>query len=328
MNKLLSRIYLLFLFAVLVSGSGYAQSEPQFTQYMFNRYLVNPAYAGHYDGLEVAAIHRSQYVAIANRFIATQGLNLNVAVDAISSGIGVTAINDIIGFQRSTYVALNYDYRKKFKWGKMGIGVGLGFIQTSIAGDKLRAPEGDYNGGVNHNDNFLPNSLQQGIAPDFSFGIYFNNDKYFAGASINHIALSSASVKSENGGKTKLNFARNLFFTGGYDFTVSSKFSLMPSALVKTDLKKVQVDVNLTATIINNIITGISFRGYTKNTIDALGIVLGFKYKGVQLTYSYDANLSYLTKFNTGSHEVSISYRYPFKKRESKGYFYRNPRYN
>lgn len=327
-NKLLSRIYLLFLFAVLGSGIGYAQSEPQFTQYMFNRYLVNPAYAGHYDGLEVAAIHRSQYVAIANRFIATQGLNLNVAVDAISSGIGVTAINDIIGFQRSTYVALNYDYRKKFKWGKMGIGVGLGFIQTSIAGDKLRAPEGDYNGGVNHNDNFLPNSLQQGIAPDFSFGIYFNNDKYFAGASINHIALSSAAVKSETGGKTKLNFARNLFFTGGYDFTISPKFSLMPSALVKTDLKKVQVDVNLTATIINNIITGISFRGYTKNTIDALGIVLGFKYKGVQLTYSYDANVSYLTKFNTGSHEVSISYRYPFKKRESRGYFYRNPRYN
>lgn len=327
-NKLLSRIYLLFLFAVLGTGIGYAQSEPQFTQYMFNRYLVNPAYAGHYDGLEVAAIHRSQYVAIANRFIATQGLNLNVAVDAISSGIGVTAINDIIGFQRSTYVALNYDYRKKFKWGKMGIGVGLGFIQTSIAGDKLRAPEGDYNGGVNHNDNFLPNSLQQGIAPDFSFGIYFNNDKYFAGASINHIALSSASVKSETGGKTKLNFARNLFFTGGYDFAISSKFSLMPSALVKTDLKKVQVDVNLTATIINNIITGISFRGYTKNTIDALGIVLGFKYKGVQLTYSYDANVSYLTKFNTGSHEVSISYRYPFKRRESRGYFYRNPRYN
>lgn len=327
-NKLLSRIYLLFLFAVLRTGIGYAQSEPQFTQYMFNRYLVNPAYAGHYDGLEVAAIHRSQYVAIANRFIATQGLNLNVAVDAISSGIGVTAINDIIGFQRSTYVALNYDYRKKFKWGKMGIGVGLGFIQTSIAGDKLRAPEGDYNGGVNHNDNFLPNSLQQGIAPDFSFGIYFNNDKYFAGASINHIALSSASVKSETGGKTKLNFARNLFFTGGYDFAISPKFSLMPSALVKTDLKKVQVDVNLTATIINNIITGISFRGYTKNTIDALGIVLGFKYKGVQLTYSYDANVSYLTKFNTGSHEVSISYRYPFKRRESRGYFYRNPRYN
>ena len=178
---------------------------------MFNRYLFNPAYAGHDDALEVSAIHRSQYVALANKFIATQGLNLNLPVDAISSGIGITAINDLIGFQRSTYVALNYYYRKKFKWGKMGIGVGLGIIQTSIDGDKLRAPEGNYNGGVNHNDVLLPNNLQQGVAPDFSFGIYFNNEKYFAGASLNHIALSSATIKSESGGKTKLNFSRNLF---------------------------------------------------------------------------------------------------------------------
>ena len=98
--------------------------------------------------------------------------------------------------------------------------------------------------------------------------------------------------------------------------------------MVKTDLKVVQAEASATFTVINNILTGISFRGYTKKTIDALAIVLGFKYKGVQLAYSYDANLSYLTKFNTGSHEVSLSYRYPFKKRESRGYFYRNPRYN
>jgi type IX secretion system PorP/SprF family membrane protein len=324
---MLRRFYLLVLSSLTVTCI-YAQSEPQFTQYMFNRYLVNPAYAGHDDALEVSAIHRSQYVSLANRFIATQGLNLNLPIDVISSGIGITAINDLIGFQRSTYLALNYDYRKKFKWGKMGIGIGLGLIQTSIDGDKLRAPEGDYATGVNHNDNFLPNNLQQGVAPDLSFGIYFNNEKYFAGASINHIAFSSASIKSESGGKTKLNFSRNLFFTGGYEFKISNKFSIMPSALIKTDLKKVQLDLSLTTTIINNIIAGISFRGYTKNTIDALALVLGFKYKGVQLTYSYDANLSYLTKFNTGSHEIGLSYRYPFRKKESRGYFYNNPRFN
>lgn len=305
-----------------------AQSEPQFTQFMYNRYLFNPAYAGHFDGIEVSAIHRSQYVSLANRFIATQGLNLNLPVAAISSGIGLTAINDLIGFQRSTYVAFNYDYRKKFKWGKMGVGVGLGVIQTSIDGDKLRAPDGNYNGGVNHNDNFLPNNLQQGIAPDFSLGVYFNSERYFAGASVNHIALSSASVKAEGGGKTKLNFSRNILFMGGYDFMVSKKFSIMPSAMIKTDLKQVQLDFGLTTTIINNIIAGISFRGYNKNTIDALALVLGFKYKGFQLTYSYDANLSYLNKFNTGSHEIGLSYSYPFKKRESRGYLYHNPRYN
>jgi hypothetical protein len=35
-----------------------------------------------------------------------------------------------------------------------------------------------------------------------------------------------------------------------------------------------------------------------------------------------------LTKFNTGSHEVSFSYRYPLVAKEKKGYFYHNPRFN
>lgn len=304
-----------------------AQSEPQFTQHMYHRYLFNPAYAGSFDGLEVSAIHRSQYVDLSNRFIATQGLNINIPVYAISSGVGITVMNDFIGYQRSTYVALNYDYRKNFKWGKMGIGIGAGLIQTSLDGTKLRTPEGDYNTGVNHNDNLVPETLQNGIAPDFSFGLYFNNDKYYAGASINHIAFSSASIKTKTG-KAKINYARNLFFTGGYDFKVSDKLSIMPSAIIKTDLNNVQVDISATFTIIRNIITGISFRGYSKKTIDAMALMLGFRYKGFQLVYSYDANLSYLTKFNSGSHEIGLSYQYLLKKKESRGYLYHNPRFN
>ena len=321
------RQLLFLLLSTVVITSVSAQSEPQFTQHMFHRYLFNPAYAGSVDALEVSALHRSQYVDLSNRFIASQGFNINIPVYLISSGVGVTVMNDFIGYQRSTYVALNYDYRKNFKWGKMGIGIGAGLIQTSIAGDKLRTPEGDYSTGVNHNDNLVPQTLQNGIAPDFSFGIYFNNQKYYAGASINHIALSSASIKT-NSGKTKLNFSRNLFFTGGYDFTITPKLRLMPSAIIKTDLKKVQVDFSATFTIIQNIITGISFRGYSKKTIDALGLMLGFNYKGFQLIYSYDANLSYLNHFNSGSHEIGLSYQYLLKKKESRGYLYHNPRYN
>lgn len=321
------RFYLFLLFFSWMLFT-YSQSEPQFTQYMYNKYLFNPAYAGSSDGLEVSALHRSQYVGLSNKFIASQGFNFNIPVYSISSGIGITAINDLIGVQRATYIALNYDYRKNFKWGKMGIGVGGGIIQTSLDGAQLKAPEGDYTGGgVNHNDDYLPPNFQQGIAPDISFGIYFNSEKYFAGASINHIAFSLAAVNSP-AGKTRLNFSRNLFFMGGYDFAVSKKLRIMPSAFIKTDLKKVQVDISATFTIIDNILTGISFRGYTKNMIDALAMILGFRYKGFQAVYSYDANLSYLSKFNTGSHEISLSYNYPLKKKESRGYFYHNPRFD
>lgn len=306
----------------------WSQSEPQFTQHMYNRYLFNPAYAGSEDAIEFSLLHRSQYVSLASRFIASEAFNFNMPIYAASSGIGLTVVNDFIGYQRSTSLSLNYDYRKKFKWGNLALGLGGGIIQTSLDGTKLKAPDGDYNNGqFNHNDDVLPATLQKGIAPDFSFGLYFNNEKYYAGAAINHVALSSASIRSANT-KSKVRFTRNIFFTGGYDFTISKKLQIEPSAIIKTDLKKVQADVSVNFTIINNIITGISFRGYTKKTIDALAFNLGVRYKGFQLVYSYDANLSYLSKFNTGSHELSLNYRYSLKKKEAKGHYYYNPRFN
>jgi type IX secretion system PorP/SprF family membrane protein len=317
---------LIFLFSSLYLIKGYTQSEPQFTQYMYDKSLYNPAYAGSADVLEISAIYRSQYVGLANKGISSEALNVNLPVYRISSGLGITAVNDLIGVQRSTYVNLNYAYRRGFKWGSVGIGIGAGVIQTSLDGAQLRAPEGSYtNGELNHNDGNLPLSLQQRIAPDISFGVYISSKKYFAGASANHILGSSVSIAS-SAVKSRLNFSRNLFFTGGYEFYLSRKLSITPSFFVKTDIKEVQVDVSGIFAIIDNILAGFSFRGYTKNMIDALAVIFGFRYKGFQLVYSYDANLSYLFKFNAGSHEISLGYKVNLGKKENHGYFYHNPR--
>ncbi len=304
-----------------------AQIEPQFTQFMYNRYLLNPAYTGSEDALQLALLHRSQYVGLADRFIATQGFNFNMPLYKASSGIGITAVNDLIGFMRATYVALNYDYRKKFKWGNLQVGVAAGFIETSLDGALIRTPEGNYIGGFNHNDLLLPDNITQGFAPDFSVGVYFNQERYFAGVSLHHAAFSNASIPSP-AGKTQLIFTQNLSFMGGYDFKAGSKLKIMPNALIKTDLKQVQTDIALNFTIIEKVLTGASLRGFSGKTIDALAIFLGVRIKGFQAVYSYDANLSYLSRFNSGSHEISLQYSYPLKKKEVKGYFYHNPRFN
>lgn len=305
-----------------------AQPEPQFTQYMYNRYLYNPAYAGSSDELEFSLMHRSQYVGLADQAIASEGFNFSLPVPSISSGVGVNAINDFIGYTRSTYVDITYDYRKNFTWGKLGIGVSGGIIQTSLDGSKLRTPQGDYTSGeINPNDPFIPTTLQQGLSPDLGLGVYLNNNKYFAGFTANHLIMSTVEFNSPTN-KVYFNFARELMLMGGYDFTISKGLHCMPSAIVKTDLTEVQTDVSATFTIINNILTGISFRGYDNLSVDALALMVGIRYKGFQAVYSYDANLSFLTNFNSGSHEISVSYKLPLRKKENHGYFYNNPRFN
>ncbi len=316
-----------FCFALVVLSCAHielkAQSEPQFSHYMYNRAIFNPAYAGVDDVVEINALHRSQYVSIAPNAINTQFLGVNLPVHAISSGLGLSVVNDFGGALRSTYISLQYNYRKKFKWGKFGVGIGAGMIQAGLDGAKLRAPDGDYQDGINHNDGTLPMGLQQGIAPDISFGLYFNSNKWFVGAALNHIVASQ--VKFQPG--STFNYSRNLFFSAGYDIALGKKFSLMPSVFLKSDFKKVQTDVALNATIARNFLTGISFRGYDGSSIDALAVFAGFTVKGFRLMYSYDINLSALKSFNNGSHEVSVAYVIPLKKREFKPVFYHNPRF-
>ncbi|MFN8278571.1 MAG: PorP/SprF family type IX secretion system membrane protein [Chitinophagales bacterium] len=316
----------LFLFlAGMVHLTMWAQYEPQFSHYLLFPLQFNPAYAGSREGVEFAFLHRSQNVGLTNQATATQFANIHAPVSAISSGLGLTLINDLIGYQRSTSVNVNYAWRKELRKGTFSIGVGVGFIQTGLQGNKLVTPGGDYTGGVDHRDNYVPATLQNGIAPDFSVGLRWGNSKYHIGLSANHL-YSFATLKTSSS-KTRINYARNMAFTAAYRFDVSKNFNIMPAVLVKTDFRQYQAELSALMQIKRNFLTGIAFRGYEGRAVDAAVFYIGLDYKGLRVLYSYDANVSYLTKFNTGSHEISASYLLPFKKKQRQGYYYHNARF-
>jgi type IX secretion system PorP/SprF family membrane protein len=167
----------------------------------------------------------------------------------------------------------------------------------------------------------VPATNVNGISPDFGAGIYLNNDRYFAGVAIDHI-YSIVSLKN-----AQIDYARNLLIMGGYDFQAGKHFSIMPSVLVKTDLKEVQTDLSLTMKIYNNILTGISLRGYDARSLDAVILYAGVQIKAFRIVYSYDVNTSYLSGFNSGSHEISLAYDLKLLKKVKSGYFYHNSRF-
>ena len=321
-----SKIFFCLLGTLQAWLPAHAQFEPQFSHYNFNTFQFNPAYAGAKDGLELSLLHRSQYVSLTTRAIATQYLGINLPIYRISSAVGITIVNDLIGYQRSTSVNANYAYRKSFSAGTISIGACLGFIQTGLQGDELVTPQGEYKNGIDHKDIFVPATLQNGIAPDFSVGIRWGNEKYHFGISANHL-YSFASLKTL-AGNSRINYARHLSFTGGYRFVISKNFAITPAALIKTDFIKVQAELTVMMNVYRNILTGLAFRGYEGRSVDAAILYAGFNYKGFRLLYSYDINISYLSKFNSGSHEVSLAYLLPMKKRVEKGgYYYHNARF-
>jgi type IX secretion system PorP/SprF family membrane protein len=314
--------YLTLFLSGLCALQVSAQIEPQFSQYMYNKQLFNPAYAGSADALEVNGLYRTQYVGLTTKATQTEYLGFNMPIYKISSGIGITATNDNIGYLRTTTVDIDYNYRKKFSFGSLAIGLNVGFTQTGLQGSMLRTPDGVYTGGsVNQNDPDVPATNVNGISPDFGAGIYLNNDRYFAGVAIDHI-YSIVSLKN-----AQIDYARNLLIMGGYDFQAGKHFSIMPSVLVKTDLKEVQTDLSLTMKIYNNILTGISLRGYDARSLDAVILYAGVQIKAFRIVYSYDVNTSYLSGFNSGSHEISLAYDLKLLKKVKTGYFYHNSRF-
>jgi type IX secretion system PorP/SprF family membrane protein len=315
--------YFIFMFlSALYAGEAMAQLEPQFSQYMYNKQLFNPAYAGSADAIEANALYRTQYVGVATRATQTEYLGFNMPLYKISSGIGIDVTNDNIGYLRTTTVDIDYDYRKKFSFGSLAIGVNVGFTQTALQGAMLRTPDGVYIGGsINQNDPDVPASTVNGIAPDFGAGIYLNNDRYFVGVAVDHI-YSIVNLKN-----SQVDYARNLILTAGYDIQAGKHFSIMPSVLVKTDLAEVQTDLSLTMKIYNNILTGVAFRGYDARSLDAVILYAGVQIKAFRIVYSYDINTSYLSGFNSGSHEISLAYDLRLLKKTKTGYFYHNSRF-
>ena len=60
----MKKIYLITLLTLSVFIDGYAQQDPQYTQYMYNMSVINPAYAGSKENLSLGLLYRKQWVNI------------------------------------------------------------------------------------------------------------------------------------------------------------------------------------------------------------------------------------------------------------------------
>ncbi len=166
-------LYLIFL---LWCGRLFAQQEPVFSQFFYNKLLSNPGAAGSTGLPCLTAFHRQQWVGLEGAPI-TQALSFNSPVLASRVGVGLTLVNDRIGFYNSTYAQAAYAYRVDMAGGKLGIGLHGSLLRheadlsavktisgtTTSAGEQLMEPASIFNVGM---------------------GAHFENERCFIGAAI------------------------------------------------------------------------------------------------------------------------------------------------
>src|SRR5687768_3116538 len=122
-------VFILVLIAVGLAAfnTSYAQQKVQFTQYMFNELVINPAYAGADEALSLTFIQRKQWTNIESS-PSTQSLSAHSLLKKKNLGFGVTLVNDKIGVHRNLTALTNFAYHlrvAKHSYLSMGLQGGI-----------------------------------------------------------------------------------------------------------------------------------------------------------------------------------------------------------
>jgi type IX secretion system PorP/SprF family membrane protein len=291
----MKKIYIFIL--LLFSLSAYSQQDQLFTQYMFNKLLVNPAYAGSREMLTFDMLDREQWVGI-NGAPRTMTISAHTTVWNRKVGLGGYIYRDQLGPVVTNGLMLNYAYRLIFDKSFFSFGLQGGFRYTDFKWDmlKLKYPD-DYV--------FVTQDAKK-IVPDFNLGFYYESARFFAGLSTKQLLQNEYGESTSDNGKTSFSrLMRHFYLMTGAAFPVSNKIVFRPSLLAKY-VKNAPVQVDVNASLLFNDFFWI---GVSARTQKALAFITEFSITPkIRLGYSFDIYLNELQPFNYGSHEIRLSF--------------------
>lgn len=288
--------FLLKLFVFVFSITTlYSQQDAQYTQYMYNMHVINPAYAGSEGTLNIGVLARNQWVGIDGA-PKTLTATVNAPVGR-NVGLGFSVIADNIGPVKEQNVFADFSYTLQLG-GESNLAFGLKGGFSFLNADLIGLDLGD---GVS-DDAFLEN-IDRAMG-NFGVGMFYYTDKFYLGASVPNM-LKTLQFKKKNGYIYDYKAIEELhyFITSGYIFEASDNLKLKPSVMLKAvEGAPLSIDLSGNALINEKFELGLSWR--LDDSVSAMFNVLVSP--TTRVGYAYDYTLSKLGDFNSGSHEVFI----------------------
>lgn len=295
-----------YLFLILIfffSLNGYSQEQSRFTQYMFNKYSFNPAFAGLDGSLSLYVHYRNQWTDLEfspNTIM----FNTHIPVYALNGAIGLKVKRDEIGLFKDNSFSVSYNFVKDSNIGLFSLGMGLGYRKHDINGSLIITPEGQYGSNIDHKDPILSNETFSSSGVIWDFGIVYLFNKIETGVSFSNLILNNLNYNLFN---SYSNPDLKVFFQ--YNYSYSKSLNIKPSALLVTDFKATRIDISSVFDYYGKIFAGFSLQIDNKIKIAALGITTGTKInQNIRINYSYDIGLSQLKTLHEGTHELVLNY--------------------
>ncbi len=290
-------IIFIFLIPVLLQ----AQFPAFFGQYMFTGLAINPGYAGSTGMMNATIIYRNQWAGFAGA-PETQMLSWHAPLKDKKNNVGMIMGHDRYGVSRQFLLSGVYAYRIDAGRIKISMGLQGGLSTLQNRWDDLDLPD--------PTDQAFPLNTPAVLVPQFGTGLYIHHNSFYAGASIPELMKFKGS-QYQLFFSNKADF-RLFFVTGGCILKPSSQFAIKPSILLKYSRNsKFQADLNLNFLFKDVLWIGGSFR-----TSDAvIGIIELQTTDQVRIGYAYERSISPLRYFNSGTHELVLSFDFKFRLR-------------
>ncbi len=294
MNK---RFHYLTLAAVLTfpAHTAHAQQELMISQYMFNGLFLNPAYAGSHPYTGATLLNRSQWVGMEGA-PRTNLLGIDGPVLGNKMGIGFTFSHDVIGVSRDMEMAANYAYRVRTgTHGHLAFGLKAGVsIYTANLSDLVY---------WDAQDALYQNNIRNATVGKFGFGMYWSNERSYAGISVPTIYAADGQITPERANAPDHYFTQHYYLNAGHVLELNDDFDLKPSVLLKFQPQAPpEADLNLNLLFKDRFWIGAGYR-----TGDGVVGMVEFQISPMfRAGYAYDMNTSQLRHYNGGSHEVML----------------------
>ena len=306
--------YLYLTLVILVVGCFNLQGQdPQFTQFYSNPLYQAPSFAGAVEGYRASLNYRDQWPSLPGK-VTTVSFAMDYNMSDLNSGIGIFAMKDNVGSSNlsSLNLGILYSYnvkihRKVF----FGPGVGFYYTQRSLDFNSLNF-YGDPN--LSGTKPIEASEIDDVQAADASVSGLLFIGNVSSGFTVDHLITPNIAFTDL---ANKLPMKYTLF--GGYRFYKLERLigAVRQSVTIVGTYKHQgaadQLDMGMYWSY-EPFSIGVWYRDlpFIKDysSRDAIAVLLGYKYKGLSVGYSYDFTVSRFITNTGGAHEISLIYKF------------------
>ncbi|MEO1487191.1 MAG: type IX secretion system membrane protein PorP/SprF [Bacteroidota bacterium] len=280
-----------------------AQQNPQYTQYMYNTQIINPAYSGSREALSFGLLGRTQWVNLEGS-PESGTFTVNCPIGLYDNmGLGLSIVHDRLGPSTESNITADYAYRIDVsRTGKLSFGLKAGLDVLNVDFSQLDI--------FNSNDPFFQNNIDNQLQPQIGAGLYFNTNRFYMGASVPNFLrtkhFDESTLEADNVDSDSIALERlHYFLIAGYVFDLNPNLKFKPAALFKAvGGSPLQWDFSANFLFNEKFTFGASYRWSA-----SLSALAGFQITDTFfLGMAYDYQTTEIEQFSDGSYEVFLRF--------------------